>query len=298
VTIPSVMVGGGVAKTTEHLDQYTQTETLAEWGSFTKEEKVGNGGRDYYAHYRGGELQFALNSIGLTNPGIEYAKRNSREMINRYADHGKPLILNISGEGVQDSLELLQKAVEYRFPIVTANAACPNVESGGSRPMPVMCFDIDAMQQFIIRADAKIGSTDNVIMLKVSTGLPLLTLKQICETLKGTSAFSGIITGNTVPGGFHYLEDGQTAIKTRTGIEVGGMSGPAIKPLALSQTKFAADFFGANKEVWHCGGIMNADDCHDAFRAGASAVQLVTGFIEAGQKPEFIRDILVDLAND
>lgn len=297
VTLPyPVMIGGGVFKTTDQLRRYVPTEVIPEWGSITTEPKTGNGGRDYYAHYENGTLRFTLNSIGLTNPGMDYVEMHAREMIGLYANYSKPLALNVSGEGLEDSLVLLKRAVACGFPIITVNTACPNRASKGTRPMPMMCYDIEIMSEFIIRADAEIGRTNSVIMLKISTGLPFPTLRQICAVLKGSRVtFSGIITGNTMPNGFHYLEDGAPAIKTENGLEVGGMSGPAIKPIALSQTKFAADFFGGTKVVWGCGGIMNVSDIRDYFRAGASVVQLVTSFREANEDEHFVMSLLEEL---
>lgn len=291
-----VMIGGGVFKTVEHLAKFAPTEIIPEWGSITTEPKAGNGGRDYYVHYENGQLEFALNSIGLTNPGMDYVELHAKETIRLYADYNKPLAINVSGEGLEDSLTLLKRAVTCNFPIITVNTACPNRAAAGSRPIPVMCYDIEIMSEFIIKSDAQIGASDSIIMLKVSTGLPLSTLRQICTLLKGSRAtFTGIVTGNTVPNSFHYLENGQSAIKTANGLEVGGMSGPAIKPLALSQTKFAADFFGGTKQVWGCGGIMNVRDIRDYFRAGASVVQLVTAFREANEDPVFVMSLLEQL---
>lgn len=300
ITLPyPIMVGGGVAKSIDPLKYYAATEVIAEWGSITTEPKSGNGGRDYYAHYeeRYGQrfLAFALNSIGLTNPGMGYVEKFAGEVLARYQDCGKPLPINVSGESVEDTLVLMKRAIARGFPIITVNAACPNKAGKGARPMPVMCYDIDSMGELIVRADQEIGRTASVIMLKVSTGLPVPTLSSICVLIKASPTFDGIITGNTVPNGFHFLPDGEPAIKTNGGIEVGGLSGPAIKPLSLGQTKFAADFFGDKKMVWGCGGVRNAEDVRDYLRSGAKVVQTVTAFRESDEDPKFIQAILEDL---
>lgn len=286
-----IMIGSGVTKTVEQLRKFAPKEVIPEWGPITIEAKEGDGGRDYYAHYEDGRLQFALNSTDLTNPGMDYVERYAEEMIRLYATYGKPLAINVSGEGIVDSLALLKRAIACGFPIITVNASYPSRVG----TIPTMCEDAEAMELLIIRADQQVGHTDAVVMLKVSVGLPRSTLSRICSELKKSKTFAGIITGNTVPGGFHYLENGEPAIKTANGLEVGGMSGPAIKPLALSQTKFAADFFGGTKAVWGCGGIMNVRDIHDYFRAGASVVQIVTAFREANEDPIFIMSLLEEL---
>lgn len=298
VTIPySVMVGGGIVKSHEHVLRLCKTEVLAEWGSITSEPKTGNGGRDYYAHYDtvSGRLVFALNSIGLTNPGMSYVEKHAKEALSRYQDQGKPLPINVSGEGVDDTISLIKRAVACGFPIITVNAACPNKVGKDSKPMPIMCYDMDSMSELMMRADKEVGRTKSVIMLKVSTGMPLPTLANICILLKVSATFDGIITGNTVPNGFALLPDGEPAIKTEKGITVGGMSGPAIKPLSLNQTRFAADILGDKKVVWGCGGAGSAEDAREFFQLGAQVVQVVTAFRENHEHPNFIVRILEDL---
>lgn len=301
VTFPyPLMVGGGVVKTAEQARKYAPTEVIPEWGSITSEPKSGNGGRDYYAHYieKHGQriLAYALNSIGLTNPSVDYMSLYAQDEISRYSDHGKPLTINISGEGVDDTLNLMKWAViEYGFPVVTVNAACPNGIGKDSKPMPIMCFDLDSMGELFRRADREIGATESVIMLKVSTGLPVPTLASISTLLKTSSTFDGLITGNTVPNGLAFLQNGEPAIKTANNVTVGGMSGPAIKPLSLSQTRIAANILGTTKVVWGCGGVETAEDVRDYLRAGAQIVQLVTAFRENHEDPAFIRGLLEDL---
>lgn len=294
-----IMIGGGVVKAQRGTKFYAPTDVIAEWGSITTDSKSGNGGRDYYAHYEESNgqrvLTYALNSIGLTNPGIGYVEKQAREEIARYSDQGKPLPINISGEGVDDTLVLMERALACGFPIITVNTACPNKVGKDMKPMPVMCFDIDSMGTLIMQAERIIGRSESIIMLKVSTGLPMSTLAGICTLLKTSSTFDGIITGNTVPNGFSMLEDGSPAIKTDNGITVGGVSGPAIKPLSLSQTKFAADILGENKVVWGCGGAQTAEDVREYFRVGAQVVQIVTAFREHDEDPVFIRRLLEDL---
>lgn len=294
-----VLVGGGIVKTVDQIAKYASTETTLEWGSITTEPKSGNGGRDYYAHYVDkygrSTLAYALNSIGLTNPGIKHVQRHAADMIARYRDNGKPLPINISGEGVDDTLTLMKQAIDCGFPVISVNAACPNKVGKDMKPVPVMCYDIDSMAELITRADQEIRRGDTLIMLKVSTGLPVTTLRSICTLLKTSLVFEGLITGNTVPNGFAFLSNGEPAIKTSNGVTVGGLSGPAIKPLSLSQTRFAADILGGQKVVWGCGGVETAQDVREYLQAGATMVQIVTAFREHGENPVFIRNLLEDL---
>jgi dihydroorotate dehydrogenase len=302
ITLPyPVMIGGGVMKTAAQAARYAATDVVAEWGSITTDIKTGNGGRDYYAHYEkvNGQrvLQYALNSIGLTNPSMAQVEQDASHLLALYKLHQKPLPINISGENLDDTLALMKRARACGFPIITVNTSCPNKRGKESRPIPVMCFDTDTMSELITRADKEIGATDQLIMLKVSTGLPITTLANICTLLKASETFDGITTGNTQPNGFAYTPQGVSAIQTANGLTVGGVSGPAIKPVSLSQTKFAADFFGDQKIVWGCGGVMNADDVLEYLRVGARVVQLVTAFRENEEDPVFIRNLLENLVD-
>lgn len=297
VTFPyPLMVGGGIVKTHEHVRRLAPTDVVADWGSIETEESSGNGGRDYYSHYIefGGQryLLFALNSLGIPNPGMAYVEQHCRDRIKLYEDHGKPLVINISGKSVEDAVELVKRAIAAGFKVIILNGACPN--KGG---LPILCFDADAVSRLFERLATEVGETDAVLLWKISAGMPRGILSHNKNCVIESKVFTGMVTCNTVPNGFYYLAGGKPAIHTeKNNITRGGLSGPAIRPLALDHTQFCADGMPASKVVFGAGGADSVEAVMDFLRAGATMVQMTTAYREANEDPDFVRDLLEKLS--
>ncbi len=293
-----VMVGGGIVKTHEQVRKLAPTDVVAEWGSIETEASDGNGGRDYYAHYievaERRVLVWAANSRGIPNPGMKYVEQHARDLIKLYNDRDRPLVLNVSGKGVDDTLSLMKRAHTCGFRVITVNGACPN-----KADQPILCDDPDAVDELFERAEKEIGVTDTVFLWKVSCGMRRPMLAHNKARVIASRMFNGIITGNTIPNSLYYfddVDDVRTAIKTeKNNIDRGGMSGPAILPIALDHTRFCAQDMPAGKVVFGCGGIMTPDDAIRYLRAGAHVVQITTAWWEANEDPDFIRDFIAEL---
>lgn len=294
-----VMTGGGVFKTADELVRYASSDVIPEWGSIETEPSSGNGGRDYHAHYVevGGErvLMWTQNSLGIPNPGMAYVEGHAKQVIHRYANEGKPVAINVSGKSIDDTIELAYRAVAAGFPIVTINGSCPNKAGERTGSLPILCFDAAAVFELVVRLDARIGDTPSVILWKVSPGMPRPTLLSNCSAIARSKCLTGIITGNTVPATLDYLPDGATTIATGNGISEGGLAGPAILPMALSSARAAAKALPAEKLVVGTGGITGAKEAKKYFAAGATLVQVVSGFLESNRDPLFVSHMLVDL---
>lgn len=308
VLLPYVlMVGGGVFKTLEEILGVVDTDVIPEWGSIESVESSGNGGDDYSAIYgQNGDLLYTRNRRGIPNPGIVYVEEHCGYVLKRYVDRGKPLTLNVSGKSsekksaVDDLLELIKRGIECGFPMITANGACPN-KTG----QPILCWDVQATEEFFKRVDTEVGSVDTVIMWKVSVGMgqPLLSFNTTC--VAGSEAVSGIITGNTVVNTLDYDANGKPTIFTQKDKATrGGMGGPAILPMALGDTEFCAMNMPANKFVVGAGGIVSADTAMKFVHAGARIIQTTSGYIEADKTfdphsrhkgPDFVTGILAGL---
>lgn len=297
-----LMVAGGIVKTAEQVLARVNTDDIPEWGSITTPGGAGNGGRDYHAEYfvaQSGErvLLYTQNSLGLPNPGMKYVEKHAPDLIKRYADVGKPLAINVSGEGATDLAELVERAFDCGFSVITANAACPNKIDRLLRPTPILCYDEESMMNFVRAIERKLGGTlpsGRALFLKVSTGMPR-TVLEFNRSLVAQHVFSGIITGNTVPNSFMYGEDTMTTIFTSNQINRGGMAGPAIKPLALDHTKYCADLMPKGKIVIGSGGVGNVQDVRKYVWAGATLIQYNSAYREANENPQFTTDLLVEL---
>lgn len=290
-----VLLAGGTVKTAEHVRALAVTDVIPEWGSIETEASDGNGGRDYHAEYLEVDsvrvLLWTQNSKGIPNPGIAYVEKHARDLIKLYRDYGKPLILNISGKSVRDTLELMERAINCNFEVIVVNGACPN-----KARMPILCHDTESVSELFEQADTMFGEDAPVMLWKVSNGMPRPILEHNCVCVAQSDAFAGIITGNTVPNTLDYDGDGGTTILTENNINRGGMGGPAILPIALDHTEFAANILRSEGKITvGCGGIQTAKDAMKFIFAGAFFVALNSAYTEANENPDFIRDLNEDL---
>ncbi len=199
-----------------------------------------------------------LNAIGLQNPGISAFIRKYPPMWESWQ---VPAIVNISAETVED-FEMMARRLDDVAGVaaIEVNISCPNVSAGG------FCFGWDAgMSAEVTRAVRR--ATTLPVIVKLSPGaLDVVEIAQAVET-EGADAVSLI---NTLVG---------MAIDTRTRQPVlanvtGGLSGPAVKPVALRMVWQVAGAISI--PVIGLGGIATVDDAIQFFMAGASAIQVGT----------------------
>lgn len=301
VTFPYPLgIAGGVVKTVEQARKFLAADIPFEWGSFTSDHSPGNGGRDYHAEYVNGSLLYTINSIGLTNPGFAYAREHAAELCKRASDNGRTFWINVSGHSVEDTRELVLRALDAGFRLITVNGSCPNRPStttpAKQSNIPILCFDKDAVSNLFEQLGRALGDTSAVILWKVSNGMPRVELMHNINEVAQCKALSGIVTGNTVPDAYDILPNGQPAIHTGNGLVRGGMGGPAVFPLALSATDLAAKpLLDANKIVVSTGGVSSSIEVRGFISRGAFMTQVNSAFREANEEPSFITDIATDL---
>ena len=217
-----------------------------------------------------------LNAIGLQNPGVEWFIENDLPFLK---DLGTNVIVNICGRTVEDFIfvarSLTSAAAEsgMRVDMLELNLSCPNVKDGG------MAFSQD------------VRITENIVAkVKKATSLPLVVklspnVRDIAEIAKaaeagGAGALSLI---NTLLG----MKIDINKRKPVLGNVFGGLSGPAIKPVALRCVYQAA---GAVKiPIIGIGGICTGDDAVEFLLAGASAVAVGTAHFN---NPQAATDVL------
>jgi dihydroorotate dehydrogenase (NAD+) catalytic subunit len=199
-----------------------------------------------------------LNAIGLQNPGINGFIRKYPPVWESWT---VPAIVNISAETVEDFAMMARKLDEV--PGVAAlevNISCPNINAGG------FCFGWDpVMSADVTRAVRE--STTLPIIVKLSPGAVDVVEIALAVEQAGADAVSLI---NTLVG---------MAIDTRTRKPVlanntGGMSGPAVKPVAVRMVYQVAQAVGI--PIVGLGGISTVNDALEFFMAGASAIQVGT----------------------
>jgi dihydroorotate dehydrogenase len=209
-----------------------------------------------------------------------YVENHASVILNLYAGAGKPLIVNISGNGVDDTIELLKRAIACGFKIIKVNGACPNKPG-----QPMICWDKNAVNEFFQRIEREIDAADVIVWWKVSLGMPLELLDHNLNWVIQSSVVAGIVTGNTVPNVRLLHPDGTPAINTANGITAGGMAGPAVHALALDAIEYCAPKMPAGKIVIGCGGFGSAPSILRGIRAGATLIGMQSAWRESGFNP-------------
>ncbi len=214
-----------------------------------------------------------LNSIGLENLGVEFFLQT---ILPRLAPYGMNVIVNISGSSADEYGELAKRLDVPGVAGIELNVSCPNVKEGGI----LFGTSPDAVASVVRAAKA---NTKKPVILKLSPNVTdIVPIAQAAEKA-GADALSLI---NTLLGM-------EIDIRTRRpvlGNITGGLSGPAVKPVALRlvwQTARAVHI-----PVIGMGGIMTADDAIAFFLAGASAVAVGTAnFVDPAITEKIIQGI-------
>lgn len=198
-----------------------------------------------------------MNSIGLENPGI-------KAFIDKELDFllSKDLItlVNIGGNNIEDYLEAVRLISETEAQMIELNISCPNVKSGG------MAFGIKTcVAKDVVKKVRDI--TDKPLIVKLSPNAnDIVEMAKACEEV-GADALSLVNTFNAMA---IDIDRRKTVFNNKTA----GLSGPAIKPIALRMTYEVAK--AVNIPVIGMGGIRNYTDVIEFIMAGASAVQVGT----------------------
>jgi dihydroorotate dehydrogenase (NAD+) catalytic subunit len=200
-----------------------------------------------------------LNTIGLENPGVEAFIKKDLKFLD---DFNVPVIVNIAGESLEEYIELAKIFdKEKRVNAIELNVSCPNVKKG------CMAFGLDPLAiTELIRAVKK--QTKKPVITKLTPNVTDIKLIAKAAEDAGSDAISAI---NTVLG----MSIDVQSRKPRLSMGFGGLSGPAIKPIAV---RMVYEISKAVKiPVIGIGGIMTAEDALEFIMAGASAVQVGTG---------------------
>jgi dihydroorotate dehydrogenase (NAD+) catalytic subunit len=204
-----------------------------------------------------------LNSVGLQNKGIDYFEKNIYPRISGYDTN---VIVNVNGSYIEDYVALSERIASLeRIPAIELNISCPNVKMGG------MSFGTNPVSaREVIKAVRKVYP--KVLIVKLSPNVTnIVEFARIAEE-EGADSVSLV---NTLLGMAVDIEKMRPKLATITG----GLSGPAIKPVALRMVWQVAK--AIKIPVIGMGGIMNAADTLEFIIAGASAVQIGTAtFIE------------------
>lgn len=254
-------------------------------GSITLEPKPGNSGEVYFPDPDG---HFALNSLGLPNPGAPYLQRPLPEMVKGIPDAGKPLFISVAGFSPNEYVQLALIAIQSGAHLVELNLGCPNVW-GDDGQKPIASYHPALIEEILVTVNQAIKS-DIPFAVKLSP-LDPGRLRDAAQIIKSFGFIRAVTTCNTFPNGFAW-KGGQQAISHLDGLA--GVSGPALKPIGLGQVRQFRALLPERIDIIGVGGIQTGQDVVDYLRAGATAVQVATALINRG--PRVFSELLSEYA--
>ena len=204
-----------------------------------------------------------LNSVGLENPGIDYFERETAPLLER--ELKVPVIANINGKILEEYIEIAERAEAIDvIKAIELNISCPNVKDGG------MAFGANPdMAAKVTREVRRV--TKKPLIVKLSPNVTdIAGIAKLVEA-EGADALSLI---NTLLG----MSIDINKKKPLLGNIFGGLSGPAVKPVALRMVYQVSN--AVSIPLLGMGGISTAEDALEFFMAGASAISVGTGFFQ------------------
>ncbi len=196
-----------------------------------------------------------LNAIGLQNPGIDVFIERDIPFLKQY---DTKIIVNVCGKTVEDYLEVVERLGDTDVDMLEINVSCPNVKEGA------IAFGQKADCLYDITDQIKKHAKQPVIM-KLSPNVTDITEMARAAEAAGSDAISLI---NTITGMKIDIHKRQFVLANKTG----GMSGPAIKPVAVRMVYQCAN--AVKIPIIGMGGIADASDAIEFMMAGATAVSV------------------------
>lgn len=199
-----------------------------------------------------------LNAVGLQNKGSDYFCKHIYPQISKYNTN---VIVNVNGSTIEEYIELTQRINELeRISAIELNISCPNVKQGG------MAFGTSCpMAEAVTKAVREVYSKTLIVKLSPN----VTSISEIAKGVENAGA-DAVSLVNTFLGMAIDVRNRKPILSTITG----GLSGPAIKPIALRMVWQVAQ--AVKIPVIGMGGIMTANDALEFLIAGASAVQIGT----------------------
>lgn len=214
-----------------------------------------------------------LNAIGLQNPGIDVFIERDIPFLKQFDTR---IIVNVCGRTVEDYIEVVEKLGDQPVDMLEINVSCPNVSHGGIAfgQNPDCLYDITKQ----IKAKAK-----QPIIMKLSPNVTDITEMAKAAEAAGSDALSLI---NTITGMKIDIHKRTFALANKTG----GLSGPAIKPVAVRMVYQVAQ--AVKLPVIGMGGIANAEDAIEFMLAGATGVAVgAMNFVNPYTTQEVVKGI-------
>ncbi len=214
-----------------------------------------------------------LNAVGLQNPGIELFCKRDIPFLKQY---DTKIIVNVCGHSTEEYVEVVKRLANEPVDLLEINISCPNVKEGG------IAFGQDPKAVEAITREMKKYAKQPIIM-KLSPNVTDITEMARAAEAGGADALSLI---NTITGMKIDVNRRKFVLANKTG----GMSGPAIHPVAVRMVYQTAQ--AVNIPIIGMGGIMTAEDAIEMILAGATAISVGTAnFVNPGVTMEIVDGI-------
>jgi len=224
-----------------------------------------------------------LNAVGLQNPGIDVF---IEKILPRMLTFGCAIIANIAGNTTADYIEMVRVLNRTEVTALELNLSCPNVRVGG------MSLGTDpALVSEVVTACRQL--TDKPLWVKLTPNVTSILSVALAAEEAGADA---LVLINTLLGLAVDLKTERPVLRNNTG----GLSGPAIKPVALRMVQEV--YQGTSLPIVGLGGIASAEDALEFMLCGASAIQVGTAsMIDPGlifQLPEDMAELAQAFGHD
>lgn len=198
-----------------------------------------------------------INAVGLQNPGIDLFAKRDIPFLKKYDTR---MIVNVCGKSEADYVEVVERLAQEPVDMLEINVSCPNVKEGG------IAFGQNPDALYGITKAVKAVAKQPIIM-KLSPNVTDITEMAKAAEAAGADALSLI---NTITGMKIDIHRRTFAVANKTG----GLSGPAIKPIAVRMVYQVAH--AVRIPIIGMGGIMTGEDAIEFIMAGATAVSVGT----------------------
>jgi dihydroorotate dehydrogenase (NAD+) catalytic subunit len=217
-----------------------------------------------------------LNAIGLQNPGLQKVVSEELPWLEKY---DTPIIANVAGSVVEDYVEVAKEISKAKnVHALELNISCPNVKTGGIAfgTIPEIAADVTRKVKEVSEVPVYVKLSPNVS-----------NIVEMAKAVEGAGA-DGLTMINTLLGMRLDLKTGKPTLANRTG----GLSGPAIKPVAIRMIHEVSQVVSI--PIIGMGGVQSAEDVIEFLYAGASAVAVGTAnFVDPLVCPTIIEELPV-----
>ncbi|WP_416151016.1 dihydroorotate dehydrogenase [Salipaludibacillus sp. HK11] len=235
----------------------------------TTEQRAGNA-TPRVAEVEGG----MLNAIGLQNPGLDHVTKHELPWLEKY---DIPIVVNVAGNVIEDYVHVSKNLSKINnVSAIELNVSCPNVKIGGIQ----FGSDPDVAAE-LTRKVKEVATVP--VYVKLSPNVS--NIADMAKAVEKAGA-DGLSMINTLVGMKIDIKTGKPVIANKTG----GLSGPAIKPVAIRMIHEVSQV--VDIPIIGMGGIHTADDILEFLMAGASAVAIGTAnFVDPFACPNLVRDL-------